>query len=325
MERIGITTTIPIEVLYSAGVIPVDLNNVFITSNKRLDLVKQAEIAGYPRQTCTWIKGIYAICLQQQIKKVIAVTQGDCSNTHALMETLQLEGIEIIPFAYPYDRDRRMLELEVDKLIEYLKTNRKKVSETKHYLDYIRNKVKIIDELTIQEDKVTGYENHFFQVNCSDFKGNPTCFEREIDEFINECKKKGEIKKKIRLGYIGVPPIYDNLYEYIESFDCHIVYNEIQRQFSMPFKTSDIITQYQMYTYPYGVFGRIKDIKEQITLRKIDGLIHFVQSFCFRQIEDMIIRRKLKLPILTIEGEEPTSLDARTKLRIESFINMLTF
>jgi len=31
MKRVGFTTTIPVEIIFAAGKIPVDLNNVFIT------------------------------------------------------------------------------------------------------------------------------------------------------------------------------------------------------------------------------------------------------------------------------------------------------
>ena len=31
MAKIGITTTVPIEVIYAAGHVPVDLNNVFVS------------------------------------------------------------------------------------------------------------------------------------------------------------------------------------------------------------------------------------------------------------------------------------------------------
>jgi benzoyl-CoA reductase/2-hydroxyglutaryl-CoA dehydratase subunit BcrC/BadD/HgdB len=55
----------------------------------------------------------------------------------------------------------------------------------------------------------------------------------------------------------------------------------------------------------------------------VDAVVHYVQSFCFRQIEDLIIRKKLPLPILTLEGDKPTPLDARTKIRIEAFLEML--
>ena len=101
------------------------------------------------------------------------------------------------------------------------------------------------------------------------------------------------------------------------------MFNEVQRQFAMPFDTPDLVEQYRMYTYPYGVFRRIDDIQQEIERRNLDGIIHYVQSFCFRQIEDMIFREKLQIPILTIEGDKPGKLDARTKMRIDSFLEML--
>lgn len=102
-----------------------------------------------------------------------------------------------------------------------------------------------------------------------------------------------------------------------------MVFNELQRQFSMPFATDDIVEQYCRYTYPYSFFNRLEDIKKEIQTRRIDGLIHYCQSFCFRQIQDIILRQGIKLPILTIEGDRPAPLDARTRLRLESFVEML--
>jgi benzoyl-CoA reductase/2-hydroxyglutaryl-CoA dehydratase subunit BcrC/BadD/HgdB len=83
------------------------------------------------------------------------------------------------------------------------------------------------------------------------------------------------------------------------------------------------VEQYRAYTYPYGVFFRLKDIQREIERREIKGLIHYVQSFCFRQIEDLIIRTRLKIPVLTLEGDRPGRLDARTRLRLEAFLEML--
>jgi benzoyl-CoA reductase/2-hydroxyglutaryl-CoA dehydratase subunit BcrC/BadD/HgdB len=71
------------------------------------------------------------------------------------------------------------------------------------------------------------------------------------------------------------------------------------------------------------VFGRIADIREQVALRRIDGLVHYVQSFCFRQIQDMLIRRAVDVPVLTIEADRPGPVDARTLVRIEAFVEML--
>jgi len=66
-EKIGITTTVPVEVIYAAGCVPVDLNNIFIASANPQQLVEGAELAGYPRNVCAWIKGIYSVVLQNKI------------------------------------------------------------------------------------------------------------------------------------------------------------------------------------------------------------------------------------------------------------------
>jgi len=58
-------------------------------------------------------------------------------------------------------------------------------------------------------------------------------------------------------------------------------------------------------------------------LRELDGIIHYTQSFCFRGIEDIVIRKELNIPVLTLEGDRPGNLDARTRLRLEAFIDML--
>lgn len=322
--KIGITTTIPVEVVYAAGYTPVDLNNIFITHENPHGLLEEAELAGYPRNLCAWIKGIYTTVIQNRdIKKVIAVTQGDCSNTHALMETLQLEGIEIIPFSYPFDRDKDMLRLQINKLTESLGTTESEVSEMKHKLDAVRSLVWEIDELTWKENKVKGFDNHLWQVSCSDFNGNPDLFRKEAQDFLDGAKSSPELQSELRLGYLGVPPIMTDLYEYLEAKGARVVFNEVQRQFTMPFDTEDIVEQYSLYTYPYDVFWRLEDISREITKRNIQGIIHYAQSFCYRQIQDLIIRRKLNVPILTIEGDRPLHLDARTKMRIDSFIEMI--
>ncbi|HUV52114.1 MAG TPA: 2-hydroxyacyl-CoA dehydratase, partial [Dehalococcoidia bacterium] len=97
MKTIGITTTVPIEVLMAAGYKPVDLNNLFIGSPERERLVSIAERTGFPQNCCTWIKGIYGVCMEYGINTVLCVTTGDCSNTIMLMEVLKLKGLEVLP------------------------------------------------------------------------------------------------------------------------------------------------------------------------------------------------------------------------------------
>ncbi|MBP2636289.1 MAG: 2-hydroxyglutaryl-CoA dehydratase, D-component [Firmicutes bacterium] len=330
MARIGITTTVPVEIILAAGHVPVDLNNIFITSPEAGHMVETAEEAGYPRNICGWIKGLYAVMVNKElndsfggIDKVIAVTQGDCSNTHALMETYQLAGIETIPFAYPFDRDYDLLKLQMEKLMNVLGTNWEAVYNVKRELDKLRLRVAEIDRRTWEDNTVSGFHNHLYQVSCSDFNSDTAAFTADVEQFLQQTAEAAEYADELRLGFIGVPPIFTDLYPYMETMGARVVYNEVQRQFAMPYFTDDIVEQYRMYTYPYGVFNRIKDVEAEIERRNLDGLIHYVQSFCFRQIEDMILREKLDIPILTIEGDKPGKVDARTKLRIEGFLEML--
>ncbi|MQL51120.1 2-hydroxyacyl-CoA dehydratase [Desulfofundulus thermobenzoicus] len=323
-RRVGLTTTIPVEIIYAAGCIPVDLNNIFITDPDPGGLVEEAELAGYPRNVCAWIKGIYSTVLKYgDIRTLVAVTQGDCSNTHALMETLELAGVEVIPFAYPFDRDRDLLALQLEKLMGRFGVDWPAVNRARERLDRIRRKVWEIDRLTWQENLVGGWDNHLFQVNCSDFKGDPGAFEREVDTFLDRLARAAPLGQKLRLGYIGVPPIMDDLYDFLEERGARVVYNETQRQFTLPFDTEDLVERYRLYSYPYGIFYRLEDITREVERRQIRGVIHYAQSFCFRQIEDLIVRQKLHVPVLTLEGDKPNRLDARTRMRLEAFIEML--
>jgi benzoyl-CoA reductase/2-hydroxyglutaryl-CoA dehydratase subunit BcrC/BadD/HgdB len=323
LSRVGFTTTIPVEILIAAGRTPVDLNNIFITSDKSAQLIEDAEVAGFPRNVCGWIKGIYAAVLESGIREMIAVTEGDCSYTKALMEVLSMAGVETVPFAYPLDRNPETLRAEMEKLMRHFQVDWPRVNAAKERLDALRRKVREIDRLTWEENKVTGEENHYFQVSTSDLNSDIGKFEREVDAFLQEAASRSPFPDQIRLAYLGVPPILSGLYPFMETHGARVVFNETQRQFAMPYDTPDLVEQYRRYTYPYDIFHRLEDILLEIGKRKVDGVIHYVQSFCFRQIEDMVIRDKIKLPVLTLEGDKPSRLDARTKIRIEGFIELL--
>jgi benzoyl-CoA reductase/2-hydroxyglutaryl-CoA dehydratase subunit BcrC/BadD/HgdB len=231
--------------------------------------------------------------------------------------------VRIFPFAYPYDQDRYLLALQIERMREHFGVTEATVQEAKEQLDRVRGKVREIDRLTWQEGVVTGSENHLFLVSTSDMNGDWRSFEQEVDRFLTEAKARQSQADGVRLGYLGVPPIFTDLYAYLEELGARVVFNELQRQFSMPFVTDDIVEQYLHYTYPYSFFTRLQDIKEEISRREIAGLIHYVQSFCFRQVQDILLRQEIKLPILTIEGDRPAPLDARTRLRLEGFVEML--
>jgi benzoyl-CoA reductase/2-hydroxyglutaryl-CoA dehydratase subunit BcrC/BadD/HgdB len=325
MGAVGFTTSIPVEVLLAAGKRPVDLNNVFISRQDAHLLVQRAERNGFPSTCCAWAKGIYGVLATQEVEEVIAVVRGDCSQTQALMEVLQMEGMRVYPFAYPYDRSRKTMEEEIRKLQAHYDVRAENVDEVKRNLDGIRKKLNDLDLMTWRDRLVTGKENHAFLVASSDMKGDPRTFEGEVDAFLEEARQRVPPTRdeEIRLGYLGVPPICKDLYEKIERPGVRIVFNEIQRQFSMPYLAPDIGQQYVLFTYPYEVFFRLKDIRRETIRRGLDGYVHYAQTFCFRQIEDKILRRYLPKPVLTVEGDRPEPLDGRTETRIEAFLEML--
>lgn len=322
-NTIGITATVPVEVVLAAGQKPVDLNNLFVTSDHPEKLIAQAESVGFSHNICTWIKGIYSTVINNGIRTVIAVTGGDCSNTIALGELLVRKGVKVIPFEYPLNRDRETLLAQIEKLRETLSTTWPEIEAAKSRLHSIRVKLNKLDELTFLKNVVTGFENHLFLVSSSDFGGDPDEFEKNLDQFLVETGKREPREGELRLGYLGVPPIFSRFYETIESFGARVVFNEVQRQFSMPFDQENIVDQYLEYTYPYDINGRLRDIERAIKERKLDGLIHYTQTFCYRQLYDIILRESLSVPVLTLEGDSPGKIDSRTAFRIETFVEML--
>ena len=128
----------------------------------------------------------------------------------------------------------------------------------------------------------------------------------------------------MRIGLAGVPPILSNLYSTLDELDVAVVFNEVPRQFSLPWASQcSLAQQYSRYTYPYAVHGRLNDISKACKERNLDGIIHYTQSFCFRQIEDILFKRTLSVPTLTLEADQPGPIDGRTLTRIETFIEIL--
>ncbi len=325
MKKIGLTTTVPVEVLIAAGYTPVDLNNVFVTSSDYLKYIDIAERDGFPKSLCAWIKGLYGACLENDIKEIVGVMEGDCSNTKVLIEVLQLKGIKVYPFSFPHSHNLKDVENEIRKFMNIFNVTLEEVEAVRKRLNEVRRLASEVDNLTYVDNKANGFENHLYQVSSSDFNTDIDSFKEELKKSIDEIKRRQPNNKKLRLGYIGVPPMTADIYEFVEGLNAKIVYNEVQREFAFPRaeKAINIFEQYYDYTYPYDTEFRIIELKKQIEERKLDGIIHYTQAFCHRAVEDIVLKNKLDIPILNIEGDKINSLDARTKLRLEAFLDML--
>ncbi len=322
--KIGLTTTIPVEVVLAANLTPVDLNNLFIASPDAPAQVSQAEGAGFPRTLCAWIKGIYAaLKAHPEIAAVIAACQGDCSNTQALGEILEAEGIEVIHFKFPYPRNREQLAQEINSLMARLGATPDAVAQMQQRLGPIRQQLRRLDRLTWQTGQVTGRENFLWLISSSDFASDLAAYERSLAAFLQAAEPRPCANGRVRLGFAGIPPIFTDLWDFLTELGAAVVFHEFPRQFSMPYETGDMVDQYLRYTYPYDIRGRLADLEEAVATRRLDGLVHYTQSFCFRQMFDQTIRDNLNVPILTIEGDRPTPLDSRTRMRLEAFVDVL--
>jgi len=322
-KKIGFTTSMPVEVLFAAGHIPVDINNILMSGDP-VRHIRQAELKGFPRTVCTWIKGNYATALSANLDEVVGVIQGDCSNTHSLLMMLSDEGIPVTFFSFPPQREDDELNREITKLEERYEVSRNETEKVKQRLDGIRRKLRILDDLTWKERLVTGRENHWWLINSSDFMGDPDGFEERLDAFLDQVRNRDPLPHKLRIGYLGVPPIYLNLYDTITDLGGDVLFNEVQRQFAMPALESDIVQQYLTFTYPYSVFDRLHDIQTEILKRGIDAVIGYTQSFCHLQIDNILLKKYIDLPFLTLEGDQPEIIDQRTLLRLESFFEVHT-
>jgi benzoyl-CoA reductase/2-hydroxyglutaryl-CoA dehydratase subunit BcrC/BadD/HgdB len=321
---VGLTTTIPVEVLLAAGLIPVDLNNLFIASPEAHNRVARAEAAGLPRTICAWVKGIYTTLQDHpEIQAVIVATQGDCSYTQALGEILESEGREVIHFKFPYPRNRTRLREEIETLMAHLDTNWQEVARVQERLAPVRRLLRELDRLTWETGQVTGRENFELLISSSDFAADLEGYQARLEARVKEASRRPPRRSLVRLGLAGIPPIFSDLWSFLQELDAEVVFNEMPRQFSMPYHTADLVEQYWRYTYPYDINGRLADLAEAAAVRRLDGIIHYTQSFCFRQMFDQTLRERLPVPILTIEGDGPTPLDARTRLRLEAFVDVL--
>ncbi len=323
-SRVGLTTTIPVEVVLAAGLVPMDLNNLFIASPQALQWVADAEAEGLPRTICAWIKGIYAaLSHHPEIRAVIAACQGDCSYTQALGELLASRGVRVIHFNYPYPRHRERLAREINQFSRQLGATAAAVAEVTARLAPIRQALAELDRLTWETGQVSGRENFLWLISSSDFEGDPDAFARRLGKFLGEAVTRPPAPDGIRLGLIGIPPIFTDLWDHLEELGAQVVFNEIPRQFSLPHHDGDLTGQYYHYTYPYDIALRLQDIARAVAERRLHGLIHYTQSFCFRQMYDRVLREQLGVPLLTLEGDRPGPLDARSRMRLEAFVDVL--
>ncbi len=307
----------------AAGYAPVDLNNFFIGRPDPEALVSAAEAAGFPRTTCAWTKGLFAAVVAEKFRRVVVVEGGDCSNSAALGEVLADAGVEVTPFSFPPRPDAAALNAEIERFAALLGTTAAAAEKVFRALAPARNALTALDELTWRDGLVSGRENFDWLVGASDFGGEPAAFANRLGVFLTKARARPSGERRVRLGLAGVPPINRGLFEVLEEMGAAVVLNEIPRQFALLGGGSTLAEAYTIYTYPYGCTPRLADLRAEIERRDLAGLIHYVQTFCHRGIQDLLLRKHVGVPVLTLEGERPGPLSAQQRLRLETFVDMV--
>lgn len=176
-NRVAFTTTVPVELILAAGRVPMDLNNTFVTSEKSMEMVEHAEIFGFPRNSCAWIKGLFSVVSTMEeyrdIGLFVAVTEGDCSNARVLTEIIEEQyGLNTYIFNYPFDRSPEKVTRELEKFAAFLGTDISEGEKVRKRLSSLRSKLRELDEMTNREPwRISGLENHLWLVSSSDFDG----------------------------------------------------------------------------------------------------------------------------------------------------------
>lgn len=320
IEIIGMTTMVPVEPVFSAGKKPADLNNLFINSGNSEEYIKKAENDGLPRNFCTWVKGIYSAVMIHGIKKVIIPVTGDCSSCLSLGELLENYGVEIIPFFYPHRRNVKKLYEEISLLCEKIGTDPVEAEKVFNRFSHIRKDLLKLDEAAYVSGSVSGKDLFDFQVAASDFNGNPDEYHLKLKKILDNPVKPCS---GVRLGVCGVPPVMNDLPFQLEAAGGCPVFYEIPRQFALPEYEKGMTEAYSSYLYPYDLKSRITDLKKQIRIRELKGLIYYLQSFCHRQLEAVTVKKEIDIPVMFLEGDQPGSVNAQQMMRLEAFIQML--
>ncbi len=320
MKYAAFSTSVPVEILFAAGYSPLDLNNVFITAPAPSKFVADAEYRGFPKNYCAWLKGGYGVLNSMEISLFVSVGEGECSGAVKMADLLRKEGVRVVDFDYGGNLKKRFADFA-----SLLGADLSESESVFSRLSSVREKLMFIDRLSYSDMKVRGAENFNWLISASDFKSDYVEYEGALDKFTDEikCRPEGLFSGRLRIALIGIPPIVNGIFELVEELGGIIVYNEMPHQFALPYFRDGFIESYEKFTYPAPLDVRVAEIEKNLRERNIDGVISYTQSFCPRQLDEVVLREKIQFPFLTIESDRPGYIDERNRIRIEAFFERL--
>lgn len=309
---IGITALVPPEVIYACGERALDLNN--FVPNSKLN----------PRdKLCAWTAIWRDLVLSGEVKidALVVIAGGDCNNAIVDGEKLELAGIRTLYLMYPFDGSKRLMRMQIEKLLNFLggikdRSMFKKISK-------LKKQAMRLDELRVR-GRASAKDVFQIEVSSSDLMGDLRKYEEALNSVIER-----KLDYKYRIALLGTPPIYPDFHDYLQSIGLHVVYDEMPYEFiRLEGKNlEEIAANYRNYTFARNIKFRLKFIENEIRRREVQAIIHFQQFACHHKLEDPILRqyfnKELGIPYVTIEADLPSKTPEQVKLRLDAFAERL--
>ena len=306
--KVGITALVPPEVIYAHGHSSIDVNNLVPYSQLKPKV-----------KLCAWTAIWRDLIIKREIvlDSLIVVASGDCYNSVVEGEKVASSGYPVAYFFYPFDGNKKEMEMEIKKLSAFLGGEGDGGVYEKIY--ELKKKAMILDEER-WKGEIWGKDLFPLIVSFSDLGGSIDEMQKKIEEFDYSNSVEG-----IPIALIGVPPIYADFHHIAESIGFHIVFDELPYEFIRlrGRDEEEVAHNYANYSFARDIKYRINLLKKELKRRNVKGVIHYTQFPCHHILEDEILRKELPYPMLTLQGDLPQKTPEQIVLRLEAFHEML--
>jgi hypothetical protein len=310
LGTVGITALVPPELVYGCGQTPFDLNNTVPTS----ECVPRGKLCAW---TATWrdmlLRG------ELRVDRLVVVAGGDCHNALVDGQRVAAGGIPTHYLFYPFDGDEDEMRKQLASLEAFLGGIVDQVAMVR---------VADVKDLCIQLDvarcrrQVLGSRVFNHLVQLCDLGGDVDRFEASARRILAEGHTE---VPETRIALVGVPPIYPDFHEVCEGFGMQVVFDELPWEFArMGGRSLDTLARnYAGYTFARDLEYRFDKLEGELARRRVEGVVHYTQYACHHVLEDDMLRERLDLPMLTVQGDLARKCPEQERLRLEAFAELL--
>jgi benzoyl-CoA reductase/2-hydroxyglutaryl-CoA dehydratase subunit BcrC/BadD/HgdB len=253
------------------------------------------------------------------VDRLVVVAGGDCHNALVDGQKVAMSGIPTHFFFYPFDGDEGEMLHHLEALEAFLGG----ITDKQAW-----NRVADVKELAIELDmarcrrRALGSRAFRHLISICDMWGDLDRFEASLRRTLEEPVEEAP---DTRIAMVGVPPIYPDFHEVAEGFGLQVVFDELPWEFArVDGRTMEAMARnYAGYSFARDLEYRLDHLERELARRRVEGVVHYTQYACHHILEDDILRDRLDLPVLTVQGDLPRRCPEQEKLRLEAFSELL--